>query len=297
MNDKEIIETYTRLPYNIVIGDDALITQQQVIITLILLNKGYKDAIPFNISMILDLLNIKKTSTNTITNIINNLQELEEYNLLTYYDTTTLTNKINIKEANNNKIIYAKLENEIDSFIMLYDEDIYKILNYSKRHKIDKYNLLGIYIYIMSCINKDQANEDYLLCYPSYERIASELNIISNTINSYIKVLKELKIIYYDYAGYKETNKGKIKNSNMFYCRYKDKNILIDRVNNIALKEGYIKVNNKSKNTSNEKRSIKMKLNNLNKKGNLTEEEKKLKKELENNYKKLTKSKEKNNPL
>lgn len=39
----------------------------------------------------------------------------------------------------------------------------------------------------------------------------------------------------------------------MFYCRYKDKNILIDRVNNIALKEGYIKVNNKSKNTSNEK--------------------------------------------
>ena len=40
-----------------------------------------------------------------------------------------------------------------------------------------------------------------------------------------------------------------------------------------------------------------MKLNNLNKKENLTEEEKKLKKELENNYKKLTKSKEKNNPL
>ena len=290
MNNKEI-EVYTRLPYSCVVGDNSLSVQQQVITTLILLNKGYKDAIPFNINMILELLNIKKTSTNTINNIINTLQELEEYNLITYYSNTVLTDIININTINKNTIIYAKLEDEIESFIMLYDADIYKILEYTKRHKIDKYNLLGIYIYLMSCINKDENNEDYLLCYPSYERIAGELDIISNTINTYIKTLKELKIIYYDYAGFKETSKGKIKNSNMYYCRYKDKNILIDRVRKIGLKEGYIKVNNKSKNISNQKRSIKMKLNKLNKKEHLTEEEKKLKKELESNYNKLTKKK------
>lgn len=290
MNNKEI-EVYTRLPYSCVVGDNSLSVQQQVITTLILLNKGYKDAIPFNINMILELLNIKKTSTNTINNIINTLQELEGYNLITYYSNTVLTDIININTINKNTIIYAKLEDEIESFIMLYDADIYKILEYTKRHKIDKYNLLGIYIYLMSCINKDENNEDYLLCYPSYERIAGELDIISNTINIYIKALKELKIIYYDYAGFKETSKGKIKNSNMYYCRYKDKNILIDRVRKIGLKEGYIKVNNKSKNISNQKRSIKMKLNKLNKKEHLTEEEKKLKKELESNYNKLTKKK------
>lgn len=290
MNNKEI-EVYTRLPYSCVVGDNSLSVQQQVITTLILLNKGYKDAIPFNINMILELLNIKKTSTNTINNIINTLQELERYNVITYYSNTILTDPININTINKSTIIYAKLEDEIESFIMLYDADIYKILEYTKRHKIDKYNLLGIYIYLMSCINKDENNEDYLLCYPSYERIAGELDIISNTINIYIKALKELKIIYYDYAGFKETSKGKIKNSNMYYCRYKDKNILIDRVRKIGLKEGYIKVNNKSKNISNQKRSIKMKLNKLNKKEHLTEEEKKLKKELESNYNKLTKKK------
>ena len=59
---------------------------------------------------------------------------------------------------------------------------------------------------------------------------------------------------------------GKIKNVNMFYCRYEDSKILLEQLERERSTKGFIKQNKLQKDKSNLKRRITQEINYINKK-------------------------------
>ena len=116
----------------------------------------------------------------------------------------------------------------------------------------------------------DEKTEDQLLCYPSIENISEETEVSENTVLKYINILNELNILVFDYAGYRVLIEGKIKNGKMFYARCEDEEILLNRLRKERENNGFIKINKRMKDKSNLKKSIKQKINILEKKENLT---------------------------
>lgn len=215
----------------------------------------------------MDKLKIKNTTKNTIT-IKNTLNTFSENEILNYYiDTEELSeHKINILNTDKHDYIYASILEEDCNFTMLYDSELNKIIKHSNELKIDTYNILSFYIYILSFINTNSKDENYKLCYVSIENIKNELGLSENTIIKYIDILKNINILRCDYAGYKETAKGQVKNGTMYYCRAMDEELLIQKLTKLRTEEGFIKLNNKNKDKSNIKKSIKQRINYLNKK-------------------------------
>lgn len=173
-----------------------------------------------------------------------------------------------------NDMIYGELINHMEGdFCMVCDSDIQKIVEHSKYNEIDICLLLKQYIYICSCINKEEKSEDYLLAYPKLETISNACKIKSkNTIIKYNNIFKELEIFNLDYAGYKIDKNGNetYRNGCMFYTPYGNEDLLLDRLRKDREKNGYYKISNKYKELINLQISISRKITNLNKINNKT---------------------------
>jgi hypothetical protein len=197
----------------------------------------------------------------------------------------------NIKSIDRNDLLYCYVPDVAD-YTIIYDIEILELLKIANQNKIDTYSLINFVLYIYSFINNNETDEDYKLCYPSFSNISDGIGIGESTITKYIDILQENKILCCDCAGYKETSKGQIRNAKMFYSRYIDKELLINRINKFRTKEGFIKQNRISKNKTNMKRSLKQMINILNDKLNnnsITEIEKIRLELLQEEYNKLEK--------
>lgn len=284
-------------------GDDVLDDESLTILTLLNVNKTVKNNFIFSISWIMDMLKYSENNLRKRNDIKNTINYFIENNIIKIYTNITMDveNMItDINTINKNTLLYGKIQLEYDEitdgFTMLYDKELFKIIDISKKYKLDTYSLIRLVLYLFSCINCNKDIEDYCLCYPSFKNISDEVGISETTIEKYITILQYEKIIDYDYAGYKETAQGKVKNGHMFYSRYMDRNLLIERVKNERIREGFIKLNKLSKDKSNMKRSISQMINKLNNKNNLTDIETERLKLLEETYNRLNNgySKEKN---
>ena len=126
--------------------------------------------------------------------------------------------------------------------------------------------MLKICLYILSFINENEQDEYYKLAFPKMTTIAENVDVTEKTVLKHINALKELKILNFDYAGFKEMRDGKIKNGNMFYCRYEDSKILLEQLERERSTKGFIKQNKLQKDKSNLKRRITQEINYINKK-------------------------------
>ena len=276
-------------------GDKILTSQELTILTLLCRNRTVKNQFTFTIKWIIHKLGLKDTTKN-ITTIRNTLNILQRDNILKYYSDTeeSPSNEINILHLDKTDFTYASIEEETDNFTMLYDNELTKIIEYSNTHKVDVYNIINFYIYVLSFINTNSKDENYKLCYVSMDNINNELGLSENTIIKYINILKDINLLRCDYAGYKENAKGQVKNSTMYYCRACDEELLIERLNKIRDDQGFIKLNSRNKDKSNIKKSIKQKINYLNKRkenNNITKIELITLEKLKEEYNKLTTSK------
>jgi biotin operon repressor len=184
-------------------------------------------------------------------------------------------------------IVFAELYDSFeDNFTVIYDNEVDFLLKYCKSNKINKYLIINLYLYILNCINNNKQDEDYMLCYPSIEKIAEELNISENTVLKYIYILKENKLLYYNNVGYKIVN-GEYKMTNTYYCRYENKDLLENKLNNIKQTKNITMMNKSDKIKINNKRSLKQKINKLKNKLNKTEDEIEKLKLLQEEYEQL----------
>lgn len=268
--------TFTRIPNQYIkyIKDkdyEVLSSNDLLIFILLMQNINSKGISIFNIKWLCDKLGTTIKNRKRIKSLKNTLDNLE----FEYYNDNLLKIKLNQRDTINDKnsLIFAKFNIEIDdNFTKIEDWEIDAILEYCNTNTIDKALITHLYTYIVSCINNNESDEEYGLAYPKIETIEQELEISRNTIIKYIDILNELKIITNNYVGYRITN-GKIKMTNTYYCRYRDKELLDNYINKLKKNKDNNSIDNEKKNKINLKRSLKQKINRLDKKENRTEEE------------------------
>jgi len=271
MEERQLKGKFTRIPNDLIKDDKELDPKELTILILIYMSRNSKDTCIFNLEWLYTSLQIKANNTYGKKEIRTILQTFYNDEILVYYNNIYLKDKDAIKniiDYNKNDLIFAELFNEIgdSGFTMILDNEIESLINYSNENKIDTYSLIKTYIYICSTFNNNVQAEDYLLGFPSILKIADMSEITEKTALKYINILRDLNIFVFDYAGFKETSKGQIKNGNMFYTRVGNEDLLLQRLQNERIKKGFIKVNQRNKDKSNLKRSITNKLKYLNKK-------------------------------
>lgn len=271
MEERQLQGKFTRIPNDLIKDNKELDPKELTVLTLIYMSKNSKDTCIFNLEWLYTSLNIKANNTYGKKEIRTILQTFYKDEILIYYNNIYLKDKDIIEsiiDYNKNDLIFAELFNEIgeSGFTMVLDSEIELLINYSNENKIDTYSLLKTYIYICSTFNYNVQAEDYLLGFPSIIKIAEMSEITEKTALKYINILSDLNIFVFDYAGFKETSKGQIKNGNMYYTRVGNEDLLLQKLQNERTKKGFIKVNQRNKDKSNLKRSITNKIKYLSKK-------------------------------
>ena len=266
------------------IRDNDYILDKKELTLLILINTNLtvKNDCIFTIGYLMDMLdysNNNKKIFSEIKEILNLLSNDEIIQLYTDRRTKSILFDEGILNLSKNEFIYCdatKLNNLNDNFTLLYDNELYELLKLADTYHIDKFQLIQLFVFILSYINNndDISNErDYLMCYPSFKTISEYLGLSECTIEKYINILKNNKLLYSYYAGYKVLANGDVRNTNMYYCRYRDRERVINRINE-ERKSGIISYNKLSRNKGNLKRSLKQIINKLtSKKEELTKED------------------------
>jgi len=255
---------FTTIDNNYIKGNNTLSPNELTILTVISMNKTVKNQYIFTLKHLLNLLGATNNPTRKIKELRQILASFEQNNILEYYKSTIETNKtkLNISTAEKNELIFAT-DNLLleEGFTQIYDDEIINILNIKE---VNTNELLALYVYIVSFINYNQQSEDYKLCFVSYDNIVDNLGLTKPTIVKYITLLTDNNLLRCDYAGFKTING--FKNEIMYYCRYKDEGLLIEKLNNIRKDKSITPLTSKNKNILNLKRSIKQKINRLKKK-------------------------------
>ena len=266
------------------IRDNDYILDKKELVLLILINTNItvKNDCIFTIGYLMDMLdysNNNKKIFSEIKEILNLLSNDEIIQLYTDRRTKSILFDEGILNLSKNEFIYCdatKLNNLNDNFTLLYDDELYELLKLADTYHIDKFQLIQLFVFILSYINNndDISNErDYLMCYPSFKTISEYLGLSECTIEKYINILRNNKLLYSDYAGYKVLANGDVKNTNMYYCRYRDRERVINRINE-ERKSGIISYSKLNRDKSNIKRKLKQIINKLtSKKEELTKEE------------------------
>ena len=266
------------------IRDNDYILDKKELVLLILINTNLtvKNDCIFTIGYLMDMLdysNNNKKIFSEIKEILNLLSNDEIIQLYTDRRTKSILFDEGILNLSKNEFIYCdatKLNNLNDNFTLLYDDELYELLKLADIYNIDKFQLIQLFVLILSYINNndDMSNEhDYLLAYPSYQLIEDRIGLSPHTIEKYINILKDNELLYFDYAGYTVSANGDIRNTKMYYCRYRDKEKVINRIKE-ERENGIITYNKLSRNKGNLKRSLKQIINKLtSKKEELTKED------------------------
>ena len=269
MKLEDITENFTMIPNEVIKLENELTTKELLILTIILTTRaGNKNICIFNLQSIYSTLGIKSNNTKTKKEVKDILQLFKDENILQYFTDIFCTEEIdNILNYDKDNLIYAHIiDLDSEGFTYILDQEIKYILDYSKENKLDTSIMLKICLYILSFINKNEQDEYYKLAFPKMATIAENVDVTEKTVLKHINALKELKILNFDYAGFKEMRDGKIKNGNMFYCRYEDSKILLEQLERERSTKGFIKQNKLQKDKSNLKRRITQEINYINKK-------------------------------
>lgn len=269
MKLEDITENFTMIPNEVIKLENELTTKELLILTIILTTRaGNKNICIFNLQSIYSTLGIKSNNTKTKKEVKDILQLFKDENILQYFTDIFCTEEIdNILNYDKNNLIYAHIiDLDSERFTYILDQEIKYILDYSKENKLDTSIMLKICLYILSFINENEQDEYYKLAFPKMTTIAENVDVTEKTVLKHVNALKELKILNFDYAGFKEMRDGKIKNGNMFYCRYEDSKILLEQLERERSTKGFIKQNKLQKDKSNLKRRITQEINYINKK-------------------------------
>lgn len=293
MTEKRELMTknFTQIPYEYIKGENILEREKLLLLTLILMTKNSKNTCIFTIRWLCSIQNIPITNTSKIKFIKDTLKEFQENKML-YFSSDILGNdSLDMKsdKLNNNDLIFAESYNSLEKFTSIYDRDVICIINYCNNNNIDKSALIYLYVYLSSCINEDPNNDNYKLCYPSIELLELQTKLSKNTIIKYKQILKDLRIINYDYLGY-NMSRDDLKLTNTYYCRMEDTDRLVERMKVLNCMAHMQELSIADKKKMNEKRSLKQKINNLKRKSEPKQNEMEILAELELRYASLCSS-------
>lgn len=281
---------YTKIPNEFIRDEQKLKSDKLLLLVMLFQGINVKDISYFNVKYLCKRLNTTTSNINRTKYIINTLKYFQDNKIFAFSDKPDATNDINIEiELNKDKtgIYFAELYCKTqDKFTIIKDQEIELILDICERNKLDKYKMLHVCLYIFSCINFNEQDEEYKLARPSINTIADVIDISENTALKYIQALKDKNILHYDCIGYKIVN-GKYKMTNTYYSRAEDREILNKFIQKKKQEVGVNVMTLKDKNKTNQKRSLKQKINKLNNKEIKSEKDIELLKQLTEEYEQI----------
>lgn len=124
-------------------------------------------------------------------------------------------------------LILLTLESDLDrNYTMLKRSEIEKIL--STKSKMDKHNLLNVYMYLKSRMHKKQKGKSMEVhgglpetCFPTHDKIIEDLGVSKHSISKIIVELDKLNLIRYDNCGnWYDKKKEKWNASSNIYTLY-----------------------------------------------------------------------------
>lgn len=136
---------------------------------------------------------------------------------------------LNKKILNGDKISRGtyKIKEEI------YEKQFFSVINYSELKKIanlgrSKYNIFQYFCALIGSFNSDidVDGNNYIIGTQHMTYFSELLNISPNTLSSYNKILEDSKMIYF-------VRKYGENSTDIWYCRYSDKNLLDKYTHNI----------------------------------------------------------------
>lgn len=283
-------DKFTKIPNEFIWGKQKVESDKLFLLTILFQGRTLKDISYFNVKYLCKRLNATTSNVNRTKYIINTMKYFQDNKIFAFSDKPDATNDIDIeKELNKDKtgIYFAELYYPMDGkFTIIKDNEIELIIDLCENNKLDKYKMLHMYLYIISCINNNVQDEEYKLARPSLSKISEIADISECTILKYIEVLKKENILYCDCVGYKIVS-GKYKMTNTYYCRMEDKELLDNLIQKKKQEVGVNVLTSKDKNKTNMKRSLKQKINKLYNKENKTDKDIELLKELTEEYEQL----------
>lgn len=283
-------DKYTKVPNDFIWGDSKLESDKLFLLTILFQGRTMKDISYFNVKYLCKRLNTTTSNINRTKYIINTMKYFQDNKIFAFSDKPDASNDIDIEqELNKDKtgIYFAELYYTMDGkYTIIKDQEIELILDICENNKLDKYKMLHMCLYIMSCINNNIQDEEYKLCRPSLSKISEIVDISESTILKYIEILKKENILYCDCVGYKIVN-GKYKMTSTYYSRMEDKEILDKLIQKKKQETGINVLTTKDKNKTNQKRSLKQKINKLYNKENKTDKDIRLLKQLTEEYEQL----------
>ncbi|MBN3437824.1 hypothetical protein CJF20_04710 [Clostridium botulinum] len=235
-----------------------------LIYILIIQTMTLRNYCTFSIYHLLDCMCINHKQTVTIEKIKNCLLELNQMNVFTYYEDVYFNKQIkDISKIKRGDKYFVEVNYVFDdNFFIVYDDEIKKLLDYCKGKKnIDKFKLAGYFCYLVMRMNKENK-----ICYPSFDKIEYDVGIGIKAIMSYNNILKQLQLIDYINGGYRIV-RGKVKQDVNYYCRYEDRDCLKEYAKRFKEDNNLKGQTTLEKKKSNKKRSLKQKINYLEKVG------------------------------
>jgi hypothetical protein len=285
-----LADKYTKIPNEFIWGNNKLESDKLFLLTILFQGRTMKDISYFNVKYLCKRLSTTTSNINRTKYIINTMKYFQDNKIFAFSDKPDASNDIDIEqELNKDKtgIYFAELYYSMDGkYTIIKDQEIELILNICENNKLDKYKMFHMYLYILSCINNNETDEEFKLARPSLNTISNVVDISETTILKYIEVLNSENILYYDCIGYKIVN-GKYKMTNTYYCRIENKELLDKLIQKKKQEVGINVLTSKDKNKTNKKRSLKQKINKLYKKESKTDKDIELLKQLTDEYEKM----------
>ncbi|WP_291566932.1 MULTISPECIES: hypothetical protein [unclassified Clostridium] len=264
-------KNFVKVPNKFIKGKNQLSDEELLIYTFIKRNYLVEDCYVFNIIELTRLLNHLDKPKYHIKKIKQALKSLEEKKIFTYYSNKQLKNLIHTNEIDNNYLVYAQEEYEVDEdFTMVYDDDIDKIIVNNK--KLSTYSCCKFFMYIASFLYTSETNAKF--CYTTQKKVLSDIKINKESKMQYQKFLEEIKLLKSVVIGMDKSNKT-CRMHNTYHCKYEADSIkqLRQEVERLISEDKLILLDRDKRTLMNKKRSITQKINHLKKKETRTKEE------------------------
>lgn len=281
MNDNKDRGDFTIVPNNYIKGFVDEIFNDYELLTYIFIKRNYVGTYNDNKIYVFNMLELtrllgktdKKKYKEDMKHFKDSLMKFQEKGIFDFYSDKRLSNQINIKDTDNNYMIYTfENENTADNFTKAYFDEIDHIVTSIGDTRISVYGIVHYFLYLISFIYENQTSTGFGYC--TLNKVAEEIGLCKESKSKYEEHLEKVKLMDFEVLGSVRKD-GEYRTAKTYFCRYEAESVqdLRYEVERLLREKELIILDEDKKKRINEKRKNTQNINHLQSKDNKTEEE------------------------
>lgn len=281
MDNKEDRGDFTTIPNNYIKGFVGEIFDDYELLTYIFIKRNYVGTYNENKIYVFNMLELtrllgktdKKKYKEDMKHFKDSLIKFQQKGIFDFYSDKKLSNQINIKDADNNYMIYTfENENTVDNFTKAYFDEIDHIVRSIGDTRISVYGIVHYFLYLVSFIYENQTSTGFGYC--TLKKVEEEIGLCKESKSKYQEHLEQIKLMNFEVLGSYRKD-GEYRTAKTYFCRYEGESVrdLRYEVERLLREKELIILDEDKKKRINEKRKNTQNINYLQSKDNKTEEE------------------------